>query len=53
MKTMTVRYSSEFVDTIDVDDDWEWDGSLDQICPDLTDLPFNNPTMLLDWDVEA
>lgn len=47
MREVDVRYTAEFYDTIEVPDDWEWDGSLDSLL-DHTDLPYGDGT-LLDW----
>ena len=50
MKTVTVYAKFVSEETIEVPDDWEWDGTLDSIL-EFTDLP-TTIVSLVDWDVK-
>lgn len=51
MKTITITYTAQFTDQVEVPDEWEWDGTLDQLCPELSEMEFDGTGELLDFEV--
>lgn len=51
MKNVEITWEAHFAETVEVPDDWEWDGKLDSLL-EFTDMPFNHPSAdLTDWGV--
>ena len=49
-KQITITWQARYHETVEVPDDWDWDGDLDSLL-EFTDMPIGPTGELFDWGV--